>query len=586
MADEIIIETTTSEVIEVGVVGPQGASGQGVPVGGTTGQVLSKASGTNYDTQWVEQTGGGGDFSSPGPIGDVVPNTGAFTTISASGLATLPHIHGSLAGNLYIHVKNTSGGALSRGTPVYVVGNVGATDRVEVAAADFDDVNKMPAVGLLNQNLAHNGTGDAIIVGELASANTAAYALAQELFVGNAGTITGSRPTTGEIQSIGTVARVQSSTGVIVVNMQARRSPLAAVAISGDYDDLSDKPTIPAASTTTPAALGTAAVGTGTTFARADHVHTMPTATNVGAQPAVSLIEVSVTNNLDMEPLTEAQIPCLLVFITDSDVVNPEVNVDLPQSLNYQKAGAEVIVRLFREAGSTTGINLTVSAGGLLFDGIFTESSTLTFRWDGVRWLLNSDALDSNFRILGSADATKKVAFELDTLVSTATTRTLTVPNSSGTIALLETLPAGGTKTYAVFRAYNDSMPPSTAFATLDSRNNIGVADFDDATDESLFFMGIIPEAASLGSGLKIRLHWMATTATSGNVVWDVSLERMNTDLDSDSFATIASGTAAASGTSGILTVTEITLTTIDSVTAGDGFRLKVTRMRTMRATP
>jgi hypothetical protein len=62
-------------------------------------------------------------------------------------------------------------------------------------------------------------------------------------------------------------------------------------------------------------------------------------------------------------------------------------------------------------------------------------------------------------------------------------------------------------------------------------------------------------------------------------VVWDVSLERMTTDLDADSFGTIASGTAAANTTaSGILTVTEITLTTIDSVTAGDAFRLKVTR--------
>jgi hypothetical protein len=136
---------------------------------------------------------------------------------------------------------------------------------------------------------------------------------------------------------------------------------------------------------------------------------------------------------------------------------------------------------------------------------------------------------------------------------------------------------SGGTKTYAVFTAEHNQ-PPATAFATLDTRNSIGVLDFDDATDESAAFVSIIPEAASLGSGLKIRLHWMATTATSGNVVWDVSLERMTTDLDSDSFDTIASGTAAANGTSGILTVTEITLTTIDSVTAGDGFRLKVTR--------
>jgi hypothetical protein len=136
---------------------------------------------------------------------------------------------------------------------------------------------------------------------------------------------------------------------------------------------------------------------------------------------------------------------------------------------------------------------------------------------------------------------------------------------------------SGGSKTYAVFTAEHNQ-PPATAFATLDTRNSIAVLDFDDATDESAVFVSIIPEAASLGSGLKIRLHWMATTATSGNVVWDVSLERMTTDLDSDSFDTIASGTAAANGTSGILTVTEITLTTIDSVTAGDGYRLKVTR--------
>lgn len=42
-------------------------------------------------------------------------------------------------------------------------------------------------------------------------------------------------------------------------------------------------------STTTPAPLGTAAVGVGTTTARSDHVHAMPTAANVGAEPAGSI---------------------------------------------------------------------------------------------------------------------------------------------------------------------------------------------------------------------------------------------------------------------------------------------------------
>ena len=134
-----------------------------------------------------------------------------------------------------------------------------------------------------------------------------------------------------------------------------------------------------------------------------------------------------------------------------------------------------------------------------------------------------------------------------------------------------------GTKTYAVFTV-RDNQPPATAFATLDTRNSIAVLDFDAATDESAIFLGIMPEVASLASGLKIRLIWTASTATSGACVWDASLERMTTDIDTDSFDTIASVTTTTNATSGVPNYSEITLTTIDSVTAGDGFRLKITR--------
>lgn len=169
------------------------------------------------------------NFAAPSAIGSGTPNTGAFTTLSATGTATLPHIHGSLAGDLYIHVKNTTGGPLTRGTPVYIVGNVGDTDRVEIAAADNTNPAKMPAVGLLDQDLANNGEGDAVILGELPAANTNAYSLNQELFVG-VGALTGTKPTSGEVQSVGVVSRVQSNSGVIVVNMQNRRTPDGAFA--------------------------------------------------------------------------------------------------------------------------------------------------------------------------------------------------------------------------------------------------------------------------------------------------------------------------------------------------------------------
>ena len=74
----------------------------------------------------------------------------------------------------------------------------------------------------------------------------------------------------------------------------------------------------------------------------------------------------------------------------------------------------------------------------------------------------------------------------------------------------------GGTKTYAVFTV-RDNQPPATNFATLDTRNSIAVLDFDAATDESAIFLGIMPEAASLASGLKIRLIWTASTATASS---------------------------------------------------------------------
>jgi hypothetical protein len=137
---------------------------------------------------------------------------------------------------------------------------------------------------------------------------------------------------------------------------------------------------------------------------------------------------------------------------------------------------------------------------------------------------------------------------------------------------------SGGTKTYAVFTAEHNQ-PPSTSFATLDTRNSIAVLDFDDAATESAVFVGIMPEAASLGSGLIVNLDFMATAATSGNVRWSVAFERCNTDLDTDSFDAATASTVAVASTSGVVAVGSITCTAIDGITAGDLFRLRVQRI-------
>jgi hypothetical protein len=63
-----------------GPTGPTGPAGPGVPAGGTTGQVLEKNSGTDYDTDWVTPTGGGGDVATDtlwDAKGDLAVATGA-----------------------------------------------------------------------------------------------------------------------------------------------------------------------------------------------------------------------------------------------------------------------------------------------------------------------------------------------------------------------------------------------------------------------------------------------------------------------------------------------------------------------------
>ena len=83
------------------VPGPAGANGQGVPTGGTTGQVLAKTSESNYATAWVTPTGGGsgGGFPMPqAPAGHsdvVVPPWSTATTRSVGGTIVQPLVMAS-----------------------------------------------------------------------------------------------------------------------------------------------------------------------------------------------------------------------------------------------------------------------------------------------------------------------------------------------------------------------------------------------------------------------------------------------------------------------------------------------------------
>jgi len=128
------------------------------------------------------------------------------------------------------------------------------------------------------------------------------------------------------------------------------------------------------------------------------------------------------------------------------------------------------------------------------------------------------------------------------------------------------------------------NQPPASNYATLDTRNNHLVLDFDDTTNESAVFSGVLPRTYASG-GLTVYIHYSMTSAISGDIDWQVAFERIGDqvlDIDADSFATAQSViNTIVPATSGLVDIVNIAFTDgaqIDSLAVGESFRLKLTR--------
>lgn len=129
-----------------------------------------------------------------------------------------------------------------------------------------------------------------------------------------------------------------------------------------------------------------------------------------------------------------------------------------------------------------------------------------------------------------------------------------------------------------------DNEPPSTNYATLDTRNGHPVLDFDTTTGESAIFTALLPRAYN-GGGLTVEIAASLTSATSGTLGWLIDFEDVGTaqDTDSDGFTGSPTTVTAATvpGTSGavlILSANVANGSAMDSIAAGDQFRIKITR--------
>ena len=126
-----------------------------------------------------------------------------------------------VAERIEVTVKNVSGAQLAKGTVVHAAptatppsGNV-----IEVIAADYDTASAMPAIGVLNETINNEAEGAAVMMGAVSGIDTDSFNIGDELYVGNNGTFTSSKPTATNqlIQKMAVVIKKHASNGLIKV---------------------------------------------------------------------------------------------------------------------------------------------------------------------------------------------------------------------------------------------------------------------------------------------------------------------------------------------------------------------------------
>jgi len=247
-ADQSTVTGTITGIITGTLDGSVGVPGLGVPDGGTTGQVLQKATNTSYDTVWATPSGGAwgtitgtlsnqtdlqtalnlkAPLASPALTGVPTAPTAATLT-STTQLATTAFVQQELlsgtanARNLEVYVRNQTGSTIPAGSIVYINGATGNRPTITLAQAN-NDANSAQTFGFVKTAIANNGFGFVIVRGELENVDTSALTEGVQLYLSptTAGTWTTSKPSAPQhLVYVGIVVRAHPTQGVILVAVQ------------------------------------------------------------------------------------------------------------------------------------------------------------------------------------------------------------------------------------------------------------------------------------------------------------------------------------------------------------------------------
>jgi len=125
--------------------------------------------------------------------------------------------------------------------------------------------------------------------------------------------------------------------------------------------------------------------------------------------------------------------------------------------------------------------------------------------------------------------------------------------------------------------------PPAVDPATPVFRNTHPLLNFDDATKEYALFSGVLAPTYTNG-GLTVELHWMAATATTNAVKWDVDIDAIASeghDIDRTTWSPVQTVTDTCASASGELIMSTLTYThgaAMGGLLGGDMCRVRVAR--------